>query len=65
MDFCNFCGEEIVAMAAASASTLAKDKSNAELLVIADFFSVLSSSLTTIVDRREQQGIDYDKTKSE
>jgi len=68
MDFSNFSGEEIVATAAATAASIAKDKPNAELLVIADFFSVLSSALVTIADRREQQGIDCgssEKVKSE
>jgi len=50
-------GEEIVALAAASAAALAKDIANAQISVLGDFFSTLGSSLTTIADRRTQQGI--------
>ena len=51
-------GEEIVALAAASAAALAKDIANAQISVLGDFFSTLGTSLITIADRRTQQGID-------
>ena len=51
-------GEQLVAAASAAAVSIAKDKSNAELSVLGDFFSTLGASLTLIADRRSQQGID-------
>ena len=51
-------GEQLAAAATAAAVSIAKDKPNAELSVLGDFFSALGTSLILIADRRSQQGID-------
>jgi len=58
-------GEQLVAAASTAAVSIAKDKPNAEISVLGDFFSTLGAALMLISDRREQQGIDCGTTNNE
>ena len=58
-------GEQLAAAASAAAVSIAKDKPNAEISVLGDFFSTLGASLILIADRRAQQGIDCGPKKND
>lgn len=51
----NLTAEQLIALATTTALNLAKDTKNSDILILADFFSLIGTILTLISDKKDSE----------